>query len=50
MLLAKKYKQCTQGKPGNRVLAMVTDLETKHGSDVEMCFFNAGMCYFNALP
>lgn len=37
MLLAKKYKQCHQGKLGNTVLAMVTGLE--HDSDVEMQFF-----------
>lgn len=30
MLLAKKYKQHNQKKLGNRVLAMVTGLETKY--------------------
>lgn len=39
MLLVKKYKQCNQGKLRNIVLAMVTDLETKHDFDVEMQFF-----------
>ena len=39
MLLVKKYKQCNQGKLGNIVLAMVTDLETKHNFDVKTQYF-----------
>lgn len=39
MLLAKKYKHCNQGKLENIVLAVVTGLETKRDSDVEMQLF-----------